>query len=409
MNKLCFVIMGYGKKTDPETGKTLDLDATYKNIIKPAVSRCEYQCIRGDEIVESGIIDKNMFALLIHAEIVIADISTLNPNALYELGIRHAAKPYATIVMKEEGGGIPFDVSHNKLFTYKHYGEDIGVDESNRCITYLSSLIKEVGSNTNVDSPLFSSIRGLKAYELPKEELDSVISNLSEKEDVVFATVAKAKEFMKNGDFASAAKLWEKVSLKVKNDSYYIQQLALCTYKDKTKEPAVALADALIKIQQLQPTNRKTTDPETLGISGAIYKRLWLQNKKSPEFLNRAIEFYNRGFTINQDYYTGENYATCLILRSTIEEEDSRKQFYIEKAKEVQTEIIKIINNLEDDEDFEKRSDLKWIYATLANCYYFLDDTENYCLNDKRFKEEKPEDWELQSYEETFKLLKEYK
>jgi hypothetical protein len=59
MEKICFVIMGYGKKTDPTLGKTYDLDATYHRIIKPAVVKAGYTCIRGDEILESGIIDKN--------------------------------------------------------------------------------------------------------------------------------------------------------------------------------------------------------------------------------------------------------------------------------------------------------------------------------------------------------------
>ncbi len=38
--KLCFVIMGFGKKTDFESGRTLDLDATYEAIIRPAVDFC---------------------------------------------------------------------------------------------------------------------------------------------------------------------------------------------------------------------------------------------------------------------------------------------------------------------------------------------------------------------------------
>ena len=104
MDKICFVIMGYGKKTDTNLGKTYDLDITYKNIIKPAVERAGYTCIRGDEVLESGIIDKSMYALLIRADLVIADITTFNPNAIYELGIRHAAKPFSTIVMKEKDG-----------------------------------------------------------------------------------------------------------------------------------------------------------------------------------------------------------------------------------------------------------------------------------------------------------------
>jgi hypothetical protein len=35
--RTCFVVMGFGKKSDFETGSTLDLDKSYRNMIKPAV------------------------------------------------------------------------------------------------------------------------------------------------------------------------------------------------------------------------------------------------------------------------------------------------------------------------------------------------------------------------------------
>lgn len=139
--KICFVIMGFGTKTDFSTGKTLDLDQTYKNIIQPAVESSGFQCIRADEIQDSGLIDKSMYALLMQADLVVADISTYNPNAIYELGIRHAVKPYTTIVLKEKDGKIPFDLDHTRIFKYSHLGVDIGADEAKRCQKELSVLI----------------------------------------------------------------------------------------------------------------------------------------------------------------------------------------------------------------------------------------------------------------------------
>ncbi|KTG68229.1 hypothetical protein K41_20305, partial [Klebsiella pneumoniae] len=88
--KLCFVIMGFGKKTDYKSGKTLNLDATYYEIIKPAAEECGIECIRADEVCHSGSIDREMYRKLLLADVVIADISTNNANALYELGVRHA-------------------------------------------------------------------------------------------------------------------------------------------------------------------------------------------------------------------------------------------------------------------------------------------------------------------------------
>jgi hypothetical protein len=404
MKKLCFVIMGYGKKTDPTLGKTFDLDITYSNIIKPAVIRAGYDCVRGDEILESGIIDKSMYALLIHADLVIADITTFNPNAIYELGIRHAARPFSTIVMKEKDGNIPFDLNHNKIFTYAHMGEDIGYSETERAVSSLFAIITAISKSEEVDSPLFHHIKGMEPYVLPPEEYTQIIKELADKEHSIFALVEKARIEMQNENFSEACKSWKKASEKVENDVYFTQQLALCTYKDKTLDPNLALIDALSIIRKLEPDNRNTTDPETLGITGAIYKRLWLCNKHVPDYLDRAIEYYKRGFTINQDYYTGENYALCLGLKSQITQDPEEKVYLKFSAKKVRNEIIQIVNALQNDEDYNLRSDLIWIYASLANCHLALKNNDEFEKNEGLFLSKKPAQWELETYNDSKKL-----
>ena len=60
--------------------------------------------------MRSGIIDVDMYEMLLRADLVVADISTGNANAIYELGVRHALKPRSTIVMKENQGLLQFDL-----------------------------------------------------------------------------------------------------------------------------------------------------------------------------------------------------------------------------------------------------------------------------------------------------------
>lgn len=407
MDKICFVIMGYGKKTDPTLGKTFDLDVTYNNIIRPAVHKAGYKCVRGDEVLESGIIDKSMYALLIHADLVIADITTFNPNAIYELGIRHAAKPFSTIIMKEKDGSIPFDINHNKTFTYSHMGETIGFTETERCVKALTNLIIAVDKSKETDSPLFHHIRGVEPYTLPSDEFSQIIKDLTAKEKSIFSLVEKAKTEMSKNNFSEAAKFWKKASEKVESDAYFIQQLALCTYKDGSVSPNIALTDALKIINQLEPEDRNTTDPETLGITGAIYRRLWQNDKGTVEYIERAIDYYKRGFTINQDYYTGENYALCLDLKSELSTDPEEKIYLKFSAKQTRKEIIEIITKLEEDEDFEIRSDLKWIYATLSHCYYATGNSENHNIYSQKFLNLKPELWEIKTYENSLNHLKE--
>ena len=43
-----------------------------------------------------------MYENLLEADVAIADLSTSNENAIYELGVRHALKPRTTIVIAEK-------------------------------------------------------------------------------------------------------------------------------------------------------------------------------------------------------------------------------------------------------------------------------------------------------------------
>jgi hypothetical protein len=221
--KICFVIMGFGKKQDPCTNRTIDLDETYKRIIRPAVEVCNYRCIRADEILDSGIIDRSMYALLYHADLVIADISTYNPNAIYELGTRHTLKPFSTIIIKENKGNIPFDINHTRMLNYEHLGNEISDNEALKSIRELKDFISAITENPVTDSPLYSYIPKVKAPEISKEDLEEIIGELRSKETTIYSLMEKAKELMKNNEFVEAGEKWHKLSEMAQNELYYIQ------------------------------------------------------------------------------------------------------------------------------------------------------------------------------------------
>lgn len=391
-NKLCFVIMGFGKKTDPSTGITFDLDKTYKNIIQPAVQQAGYTCVRGDEIKDSGTIDKSMYALLMYADLVIADISTYNPNAIYELGVRHAVKPFSTIIMKEQRGSIAFDLNHTRIFNYSHFGDDIGKDESERCILELKELIQNVSKNTLVDSPMYEHLHGINPPILTEDQYKRIIGDLAEKEEKLFTLAEAAKNYLADSDFENAKKYWKKASKLLPTENYFKQQLALATYKSKSPSEFVALTDALNIIEDLLPSK----DPETLGITGAIYKNLYFLNN-DVESLNRAIDYYGSGFKFRNDYYNGENYAFCLNLKSSVESNEEEKIYYKIEAKKTRERIIKTLEEEIEKPDFYARADIKWIYATLAQCYFFIRNLDLAQKYEDKFKELAVE-WEIQTY-----------
>src|SRR6516162_10830718 len=155
----CFVVMGFGKKTDFETGRVLDLDQSYLALIKPAVEAARLKCIRADEIVHSGLIDVPMYEQLLNADVVVADLSTSNKNAYYELGVRHALRPYTTVIICEDGiKTFPFDVNHVVVQQYRHLGEGIDYGEVERFRKVLTEIILAVYKQTPraKDSPVYT-------------------------------------------------------------------------------------------------------------------------------------------------------------------------------------------------------------------------------------------------------------
>src|SRR5690606_26933428 len=113
---------------DPETGRVINLDKTYRHIIKPAAKAAGFDCFRADEVQTAGVIDVPMYEWLFKADLVIADLSTMNPNAFFELGVRYALKPRTTIVIAEDQFRNPFDTNHISTRRYRHDGKALDID-----------------------------------------------------------------------------------------------------------------------------------------------------------------------------------------------------------------------------------------------------------------------------------------
>lgn len=93
------------------------------------------------------------------------------------------------------------------------------------------------------------------------------------------------------------------------------QQHALCTYKDSDLAIGSALDRAMAVLGD-DPADEElatTTDPETLGIAGAIAKRCWEEDGKL-DHLWQSAGYYQRGWEqgMGDDGYTGINAAFVL-------------------------------------------------------------------------------------------------
>ncbi|MGN6898239.1 hypothetical protein ACTHT1_12455, partial [Neisseria sp. P0015.S002] len=78
--------------------------------ISPACEKSGFRACRADDVKATNLIQLDILKKLIEAPIAICDLSTRNPNVLFELGIRQAFdKP---VVLIQEIGTPPiFDIT----------------------------------------------------------------------------------------------------------------------------------------------------------------------------------------------------------------------------------------------------------------------------------------------------------
>lgn len=234
----CFVIIGYGKKTSYANGKArvLDLDQTFSLLIKPVFEALKIPCYRAIDKNLNGSIDKVMLQEIKNADISIVDISTLNANVMWELGVRHSLKPNHTIMIceKEQMNSIPFDINHFVVYQYAHSEEGIPYMEVERFRKVLTDLFTGV-LNQNpamTDSPVFTFLEDELKRDAKANENDNSDS---------FATIMRNAEKAKNNkeydialELLASAKIAASQNMTLKDNlAFIISRQALCAYKSK--------------------------------------------------------------------------------------------------------------------------------------------------------------------------------
>ena len=274
----CFVVMGFREKTDPISGKTFDLDKSYRILIKPAVEAAGATCVRADEIVHAEVIDVPMYEQLLEADLVVADLSTLNANAFFELGVRYALRPRATVAIAESGFKNPFDTNHIATLPYEHLGKGIDAEEAEKFKAKLTNLCRTLLNNNRPDSPVYTYIRNLQppqvrgAVELTEAAAAYRAAPSGSADDLTAKPLGQlmdlALNFRREENFAAMRQVLAGVvaAMGDRPDAFAVQQLALATYKSKDLEPVKALTDAQAILTPLDPEG--ANDPETLGTLG---------------------------------------------------------------------------------------------------------------------------------------------
>src|SRR5512140_2995721 len=326
-NTLCFVLMPFGKKSDP-TGRVIDFDAVYRDIIQPAVSSAGLDPIRADEEQSGGIIHKPMFERLALCSYAVADLTLANANVLYELGIRHAVRPWRTITLFADGTRLPFDVTYLRSMPYQLDAAGLPRHASaDRAI--LSQRLGDArreAANPSVDSPFFQLLDYVAPPQISHEKTDLFREQVQYSDeakrafgearkqktapaDAIKAVLQKLKPVaeLEVGILVDAmlsfraVKAWkemidfiEQLPRELRETVMFQEQLGFALNRDGRGAAGEQVLEALL--------SSRGPSPETLGILGRVYKDRWEKalsegaEDEARAYLEKALETYLKGF-----------------------------------------------------------------------------------------------------------------
>ncbi|PHC10783.1 hypothetical protein COE99_05090 [Bacillus toyonensis] len=162
-DKTCFIITPIG---DDQSDIRRAADGVIDAVIVPALCEMgfdEENIKVAHRMPSPGSINKQVISSVLECDLAVANLTNLNPNVMYELAIRHAArKPVVQICQK--GTRLPFDITEERTIFYTN--DMAGVIELNN---NFKDMVAEAIVDEEPDNPIYRVV-----------ESNSIMKNVDE-------------------------------------------------------------------------------------------------------------------------------------------------------------------------------------------------------------------------------------
>ena len=280
--RACFVIMPFREKEvvdDKGVKRKVNFDWIYDEIFEPAIKNVtlpeggKLQARRTDQEFFSSDISQDMFEYLEYSRIALTDLSGLNPNVMYELGVRHRARPAGTVLLRQVGVKIPFDINQIKAFPYEYEPQEEAVKSG----TFITQVLTASLEENRIDSPV------RRALEVQRASKSFIEGDLKEAENAI-----------RVGDRARAIAAYRRASAADPGNNFTYQRLGLLL-KDDGKWP-----DALEQFEQAITAAPRYA--EAWRERGIARNKLYVKANRDPAMPN-GIDDLRKAIELSPDDY----------------------------------------------------------------------------------------------------------
>lgn len=184
-DRTCFVVTPIGTENSEVRRAS---EGLLSAAIKPSLEALGYSVEVAHQLADPGSITTQVIRRLLRSRVVVANLTGLNPNVMYELAVRHAVRK-PVVIVAEEGTQLPFDIADQRTLFYRN--DMAGVNELSK---RLPGAVLQAVDDPEPDNPIYRVVQSLLIRQVAAQTPEAyIIDRLDRLEETISSILTRGR------------------------------------------------------------------------------------------------------------------------------------------------------------------------------------------------------------------------